>query len=113
MQIPDDANWAHVLRPTQVKDLLDDLIGCLVRVIVRAAPATRESSFAELAVPVSPEIEGRSRDSEAAACRIDVAELLRVLEDSLLTSDFSLIFGPLDPLGQPLPSSWQGVGLDL
>jgi hypothetical protein len=38
--------------------------------------------------------------------------LLRVLEDSPFAPDFSLIFGHLDPLGQPL-SSWQGVRLNL
>jgi hypothetical protein len=59
LQVPDDANRPHVVCPTQVKDFLDDVIGCLVRVVVRTAPAARESGFAELAVPVSPEVEGR------------------------------------------------------
>ena len=87
-------------------------IGSLGLPVVEVAFATCEPGFTEFAVSVSPEIEGRSRDSEAVASRLDVANLLRVLEDSLLSSDFSLIFGHLDPLGQPL-SSWQGVRLDL
>ena len=42
-----------------------------------------------------------------------VADLLCVLEGSLLSPDFSLVFGHLDPLGHPLPSSQQGARLDL
>jgi|ETNmetMinimDraft_25_1059894.scaffolds.fasta_scaffold13283_4 hypothetical protein len=81
--------------------------------VVEVASATCEPGFAELTVAVSPETEGRPRDSEAVASRLDVANLLRVLEDSLLTSGFSSIFGHLDPLGHSLPSSGQGVRLDL
>ena len=102
LQVPDDPDRTHVIRPTKVKDLLDHLVGRLIRMIVRALPPTREAGFAALAVPVSPEVEGRSRDSKAPACRVDVAVLLRVLEDSPLTPDFSLIVGHLNPLGQPL-----------
>jgi hypothetical protein len=105
LQVPDDANRAHVVGPAKVKDLLDHLVGSLVRVVVVAPHSTREPGFAVLAIAVSPEVEGRSRDSETAACRVDVAVLLRVLEDSLLTPDFSLLFGHLDPLGHPVPSS--------
>jgi hypothetical protein len=54
LQISDDANRAHVIGPAKVKDLLDHLVGRLIRMIVRALPATCEPGFAELAVPVSP-----------------------------------------------------------
>jgi hypothetical protein len=64
-----------------------------------------EPGFAELAVSVSPEVERRSRNPEPSACPMDVADLLRVFQDPLLTPDFPLIFGHLDPLGHPLPSS--------
>ena len=90
--------------PAQVKDLLDSLIGRLVRVVVAAGPATREPGFAELLVSVSPEVESRSRDSESATRRIVVANLLRVLQDPFLAPNFSLLFGHLDPLGYPLSS---------
>ena len=105
LQIPDDANRAHVIGPAKVKDLLDHLVRRLIRMIVRALPATREPGFAELAVSIAPQIERGPRDSEAPACRVDVAVLLGVLEDSLLTLDLSLIFGDLDPLGHPPSSS--------
>jgi len=81
-----------------VQDLLDDLVRCLVRMIVRTVLTTREPGFAELAVSISPEVERRSRDPEPSACPMDVADLLGVLQDSLLTPDFPLIFGHLDPL---------------
>ena len=112
LEIPDDANRSHRVRPTEVQDLLDHLVGRLVRVVVGASPSPRKSGFAELSLSVSPQIERGPRDSEAPACRVDVAVLLRVLEDSPFAPYFSLIFGHLDPLGQPL-SSWQGVRLNL
>jgi hypothetical protein len=65
---------------------------------VEVSFATREPGFAALRISVSPEIEGRSRDSEGVASRLDLANLLRVLLDSLLAPDFSLIFGRPDPL---------------
>jgi hypothetical protein len=105
LQVPDDANRAHVIGPAKVRDLIDHLVGRLVRMIVRALPATCEPGFVELPVSVSPQVERRSRDAEAPACRVDVAVLLGVLEDSLLTLDLSLIFGHLDPLGHPPSSS--------
>ena len=87
-----------------MKDLLDHLVGRLARMIVRALPATCESGFAALAVAASPEVEGRSRDPKTPAGRVDVAVLLRVLDDSPLPPEFPLIFDHLDPLGQPLSS---------
>jgi hypothetical protein len=102
LQVPDDANGTHVIRPPKGKDLFDHLIRRLVRMIMRTVLAPREPGFAKLAVPVSPQVESRPRDSEAPAGRVDVPVLLRVLEHSLLAPDFSLIFGQLDPLGHPL-----------
>ena len=87
-----------------MQDLLDYLIRRLVRVVVVALPSARESGFAELSVSVSPQLERGPRDPEAAACRVDVAELLGVLENSLLPPNFSFLFGHLDPLGCPLSS---------
>jgi hypothetical protein len=49
-------------------------------------------------------ITATERQLQAPAAQVD-AELLRLLEDSLLTLDLSLIFGHLDPLGHPPSSS--------
>ena len=72
LQVPDDANRTHVIRPAKVQDLLDDLVRCLVRMIVRTVLTTREPGFAELAVSISPEVERRSRNPEPSTCPIDV-----------------------------------------
>ena len=41
LKVPNDANRSHVIGPAQVQDLLNHLIGRLVRVVVMAAtPAT-------------------------------------------------------------------------
>ena len=81
------------------EDLLPDLVGGLVRVVVMTAKSpTLQPFIARLTISVSPQIEGRPRDSEVPACSADMADLLRVLDDSLLASDFSLNFGHLDPL---------------
>ena len=57
LQIPNDPNRVHVIGPPQVQDLLNNLVGSLVRMVVGVALATREPGFAELAIPVSPEVE--------------------------------------------------------
>ena len=51
LQIPDDANRAQVIGTAKVKDLLDPLVGRLIRMIVRALPATCEPGFADVAIP--------------------------------------------------------------
>jgi hypothetical protein len=52
-----NAYRTHVIRPAQVKDLLDDFVGRLVRVVAGATHARREPGFAELATSFSPQVE--------------------------------------------------------
>jgi len=58
LEIPGNADRPHVIGPSQVQDLFNDLIGRLVGVIVRAAPAAFQALVAELSISISPEIEG-------------------------------------------------------
>ncbi len=82
-----------------MQDLLHDFVGGLVRVVVvTAKPPSLQPFIARLAITVTPQIEGRPRDSEVPAGPADVADLLRVFDNSLLASDFSLNLGHLDPL---------------
>jgi len=71
--------------------------------------AAREPGFAEFAVLVSPQMECGPRDFEAAAGRVDVAELLRVLGDCFFHRFVVNFRSPRSYL----PSAWQGVQLDL
>jgi hypothetical protein len=67
------------------KDLFDHIIRGLVAAIVGAAPSA-------------------NCDSEVPASPADVADLLSVLNDSLLSTDLTLILGHLDPPDYPPPS---------
>ena len=72
---------------------------------VRDVPMEKSLELvAGLTVPTPPETEGLSRDPEAPARFPDVAVVLCVLEDPLLSPDFSLIFGHFDPPGCPVSS---------
>ena len=102
LEVPDDAQRPHVVRPPQVEDLLHDLFGRLVRVVVGTAPPALQTLVAELAVSTPPQLERRSRDPEVPACLVDVARALDVLEDSLLPMDLSLLVGHADPPGHSL-----------
>jgi hypothetical protein len=102
LEIPGNADRPHVIRPSKVQDLFDDLIGRLVRVIVRATLPALQTLIAELAISVSPFIERTPRDPEVPASLVDVSDLLRVLENPLLSMNFSLISGHLDLLGHHL-----------
>ena len=105
LQVPDDANGAHMVRPAKVENLLDHLVGRLVRVTKGLRSLARESGFAELAVARSPEIERRSRNAKASTGDGVVANSLRVVQDPLLTPDLPLFLGHLDPFAHSPPSS--------
>jgi len=113
MQVPDDTNRPHVVGPAQVQDLLHHLIGRLVRVVVGAASAASEPFLTEFAIPIPPQVEGRSCNPEVSAGLIDVPDALGVLEDSLLSMDLSLIVGHSDLLGHHLLGDGRMVRLDL
>jgi hypothetical protein len=70
--------------------------------IVRTASSAFQALVAELSISVSPFIERRSCDPEVSACLVDVSDSLCVLENALLSMNFSLIVGHLDPLGHHL-----------
>jgi hypothetical protein len=82
-----------------VKDLIYDLVGRLVGMVVRPASPAFQTLVTELPISVSPQIECRSCNPEISASLIDVSDPLRVLEDPLLAVNLSLIVGHLDLLG--------------
>jgi hypothetical protein len=54
LQVPHDPNRPHVICPAQVQDLLDNLVGCLVWVVVMTTPsAALQPLVTRLTVTVS------------------------------------------------------------
>jgi len=89
----------HVVRAAQVQDLFNHLVRRLVRVVVGAPSPASQSLLTKLAIPLPPQIEGRSRNPEVSAGLIDVPDPFGVLNDSLLSMNLSLIVGHSDLLG--------------
>jgi hypothetical protein len=102
MQVPDDTNRPHVVGSAQVQDLFHHHIGRFVRVVVGATSAASESLLTELAIPIPPQVEGRSRNPKVSAGLVDVPDALGVLKDSLLSMNLSLVVRPSDLLGHHL-----------
>ncbi len=73
------------------------------RVVVEAAPPAPQPFVTELAIPVPPQIERRSRDPEVSTGLVDIPCPLRVLDDPLLAVNLSLFVGHSDPLGHLVP----------
>ena len=73
-----------------MQDLVDDIIGRLVRVVMGAAPPALQPLVAELSISGSPQIERRPRDAEVPAGLVDVPCALGVLEDSLLAMNLAV-----------------------
>ncbi len=71
--------------------------------IVEHLDVFEDVGLGEIAKSVPPQLEGRSHDPEVSAGFVDVPDLLRVLHDSLLSPNFSLIVGHSDPLGHLVP----------
>jgi len=53
-------------------------------------------------LPVSPQVDGRSRNPEVSAGLVDVPDALGMLEDSLLSMNLSFFVGHSDLLGHHL-----------
>ena len=70
----------------------------------RACDSSGPPLPSRLTLPISPKAGGRSCNPEAPTSPADVADLLGVLSDPLLSPDLTLIFGHLDPPDCP-PSS--------
>lgn len=98
LEVPDDADWPHVVGTAQVKDPIYDFLRILVWVVMANRPAADQSLLPEFSVSTSPDVEGRSGDSEVAAGLSDVPDLLCTLKNSLLSSNFPLLVGHSDPL---------------
>jgi hypothetical protein len=62
-----------------------------------------DTLIAELAISISPQVERRSPGSEVSTGLSDVPDPTRVLDDSLLSMNLSLIVGHSDPLGHLVP----------
>jgi hypothetical protein len=66
-----------------VQDLIHHLIGRFVRVFVGAASTASEALLTEFAIPIPPQVEGRSCNPKVSAGLVDVPDALGVLKDSL------------------------------
>jgi hypothetical protein len=85
-----------------VQDLFNHLVGRFVRGVVGAASPASEPLLTELAIPIPPQVEGRSCNPEGSAGLVDVPDALSVLKDTLLSVNLSLIVGHSDLLGHDL-----------
>lgn len=77
-----------------VQDLFNDLIRCLVGVLVRTAALAFQPLVTEFAISVSPFIERGSCHPEVQASLVDVPDPFCILENPLLAMNYRWSFGP-------------------
>jgi hypothetical protein len=70
--------------------------------VVGATSTASEPLLTELAIPIPPQVEGRSCNPKASAGLVDVPDALGVLKDSLLSMNLSLVVRHSDLLGHHL-----------
>ena len=90
-----------------MQNLVYDFIGRFVWVVVGAAPPAPQPLVTVLAISISPQVERRSCDPKISTGLVDVPGPIRVLNDSFLSTNFSLMVGHSDPRGHRVLSRWQ------